>query len=166
VLRESIIIPGLCRRIEAHDRCSGEIQPSDVLIIDTVPATMAWRRFARYRAHSLSRSRCVTPSCTSREACIWSAVPDVVRAGIGLSLRVACNALGCARPRRPALFTERRVGALCTQTRRFQAVRTSYVSPCRNTVSSKFEVLGPRNGRGPTSSNPLKVQVVFSGCRV
>jgi hypothetical protein len=34
VLRESIIIPGLCRRIEAHDRCSGEIQPSDVLIID------------------------------------------------------------------------------------------------------------------------------------
>ena len=125
----------------------------------TVPATMAWRRFARYRAHSLSRSRCVTPSCTSREACIWSAVPDVVRAGIGLSLRVACNALGCARPRRPALFTERRVGALCTQTRRFQAVRTSYVSPCRNTVSSKFEVLGPRNGRGPTSSKPLKVKV-------
>jgi len=48
VLRESIIIPGLCRRIEAHDRCSGEIQPSDVLIIDAVPATMAWRRFARY----------------------------------------------------------------------------------------------------------------------
>ena len=30
-------------------------------------------------------------------------------------------------------------------------------------ISSKFEVLGPRNGRGPTSSKPLKVKVVFSG---
>jgi len=29
-------------------------------------------------------------------------------------------------------------------------------------ISSKFEV----NGRGPTSSKPLKVKVVFSGCRV
>ena len=26
-------------------------------------------------------------------------------------------------------------------------------------ISSKFEVLGPRNGRGPTSSKPLKVKV-------
>ena len=30
-------------------------------------------------------------------------------------------------------------------------------------ISSKFEVLGPRNGRGRTSSKPLKVKVVFSG---
>ena len=33
-------------------------------------------------------------------------------------------------------------------------------------ISSKFEVLGPSNGRGPTSSKPLKVKVVFSCCRV
>jgi len=26
-------------------------------------------------------------------------------------------------------------------------------------ISSKFEVLGPRNGRGPTSSKPLKVKI-------
>ena len=33
-------------------------------------------------------------------------------------------------------------------------------------TSSKVEVLGPRNGRGRTLSKPLKVKVVFSGCRV
>ena len=27
-------------------------------------------------------------------------------------------------------------------------------------ISSKFEVLGPRNGRGPTSSKPLKVKII------
>ena len=26
-------------------------------------------------------------------------------------------------------------------------------------ISSKFEVLGPRNGRGPTSSKPLKIKL-------
>ena len=31
-------------------------------------------------------------------------------------------------------------------------------------ISSKFEVLGPRNGRGRTSLKPLKGNVVFPGC--
>jgi hypothetical protein len=50
------------------------------------------------------------------------------------------------KPRCTARFTERRVhGALCTQTRRFQAVRASYVSPCRNLV----EIRGPRPSQRP-----------------
>jgi hypothetical protein len=46
---------------------------------------------------------------------------------------------------------------ICTQTRRFQKRFGPRTYP-HVEVSSKFEVLGPRNGRGPTSSKPLKVK--------
>ena len=49
------------------------------------------------------------------------------------------------KPRCSARTTERRVGARCTKARRFQAVRTLYVSPCRNIV----EVRGPRPSQRP-----------------
>jgi hypothetical protein len=54
-----------------------------------------------------------------------------------------------------ALRSARRVGARCTKTRRFQAVRTLYVSPCRNLVvvrGPRPSLLAARNGRGRTSS--------------
>jgi len=59
------------------------------------------------------------------------------------------------KPRCSARVTERRVGARCTKTRRFQAVRTLYVSPCRNLVvvrGPRPSLLAARNGRGRTSS--------------
>jgi hypothetical protein len=61
------------------------------------------------------------------------------------------------KPRCSARTTERRVGARCTKARRFQAVRTLYVSPCRNIV----EVRGPRPSQRPWPDlvkNPQKLR--------
>jgi hypothetical protein len=61
------------------------------------------------------------------------------------------------KPRCSARITERRVGARCTKARRFQAVRTLYVSPCRNIV----EVRGPRPSQRPWPDlvkNPQKLR--------
>ena len=68
------------------------------------------------------------------------------------------------KPRCTARFTERRVGALCTQTRRFQAVRASYVSSCRNLV----EIRGPRPSQRPWPDlvKTLKVNLLGALARI
>ena len=65
-----------------------------------------------------------------------------------------------AKPGCSARFTERRVLALATQDldgpERFELRTHPHVK-----ILSKFEVLGPRNGRGATWQNASLVRVVF-----
>ena len=68
--------------------------------------------------------------------------------------------LGAVRALRSAVFMALDVRTL-DGSKRFGPCTYPHVE-----TSSKVEVLGPRNGRGRTSSKPLKVKVVFSGFAV